>query len=204
MYPPAKMESRTVSDNKDKHDELLAEVEKSEARLKQRSGYSSRSDRSPPEKVSDLVREHPGLAIAAGLGLGILASVLIPKSPARKLIRSGGLVASAAAELAMVLGQQAISKASSVTEEGRERFGEIGEQVGETAARAAAAGRAAGRNVQRVAGETSAAAVGVGSDLAHRASKNVRRIASGTSSAAREAGSGIANKAGKAMARLRE
>jgi ElaB/YqjD/DUF883 family membrane-anchored ribosome-binding protein len=194
------MESRIVSEMEDRHDELLAAVEKSEARLKQRPSSGQISDRSPPEKVSDLVREHPGLAIAAGLGLGILASVLIPRSPARKLVRRGGLVASAVAEMALVLGQQALSKASEVREEGRERLGEVGEQVGDAAHRAAAASRAAGRNVQRIVSDGSAAARDVGSDLAHRAGK----IASETSSAAREAGSGIAHKAQKAFARLRD
>jgi hypothetical protein len=198
------MESRTVSDKNDKHDELRAEVEKAEARLDEPAGLKSLSDRSPPEKISDLIREHPGLAIAAGLGLGLLVSVLVPKGPGRKLLRRGGLVASAAADMALVLGRQALARAGEATEEGRERLGEIGDQVGEAAHRAAAASRAAGQNVQRIARDTSATARETGGELAQKAGKNVRRIAGETSSAAREAGSGLARKAERALARLRD
>jgi hypothetical protein len=163
------MESRTVSDKNDKHDELLTAVEKSEARLKSDSGTAAPDDRSPPEKVTQLIREHPGLAVAAGLGLGLIAAILIPKGPGRKLLRRGGLVATAATEMALVLGKQAIAKAGEVTEEGREH-------VGEAAQRAAAAGRAAGRNVKRLAGDTSAAARGASRDLADKADKALSRL----------------------------
>jgi xanthosine utilization system XapX-like protein len=169
------MESRSVNKKTDRQDELLAQVEKSEARLKERS-QEQLADRSPPEKVTDLVREHPGLAIAAGVGLGIVAALLIPKSPARKLARRGGLLAAATTEMAVLLARQAMEKAGEARDEGRERVGEFGGQIGETAHRAAAAGRAAGRNVQRIAGETSAAARDAGSDLVSKAGKVLARL----------------------------
>jgi hypothetical protein len=198
------MESRTVSDKNDKHDELRAEVEKAEARLNEPTGLKSLSDRSPPEKVSDLIREHPGLAIAAGLGLGLLVSVLVPKGPGRKLLRRGGLVASAAADMALVLGRQALARAGEASEEGRERLDEIGDRVGDAAHRAAAASRAAGKSAQRMAREASATARERGSELAHKAGKNVQRLAGESSAAAREAGNGLAQKAERVLARLRD
>jgi hypothetical protein len=198
------MESRTVSDKKDKQDELLDAVEKAEARLNQPTGRQGLSDRSPPEKVSDLIREHPGLAIAAGLGIGLLVSALIPKGPGRKLLRRGGLVASAAADMALVLGRQALARAGEATEEGRERLDEIGDRVGGAALRAASASRAAGKSVQRMAREASATARETGSELAHKAGKNVQRLAGETSSAARETGSGLAQAAERVLARLRD
>jgi hypothetical protein len=170
------MESRTVSEQKDKHDELLEAVEKAEARLERPTGPKGLSDRSPPEKVSDLIREHPALAIAAGLGLGLLVSVLIPKGPGRKLLRRGGLVTSAAADMALVLGRLALTKAGEATEEGRERLDEIGDRVGDAAHRAAAASRAAGKNVKRLASETSSAARETGNGLARRAERALARL----------------------------
>jgi hypothetical protein len=168
-----RMEIWIVSENSDKHDELLAEVEKAEARQQQAAGHGPLPDRSPPEKVGDLIREHPGIAIAAGIGLGLLAATLLPKGPGRKLLRRGGLVASAATEMALLLGQQAMAKASEATEESRER---ISEQVSEAAKRTSAASRAAGKNVQRIASEATATVRDAGSDLAKKASKTLSRL----------------------------
>lgn len=165
-----------MSKQTDKQDELSAAVDASEARSKPHPDAGEPEGRPTSEKLTDLVREHPGMAVAAGLGLGILASVLIPKSPVRKAARGGGMLAAAAAELAVLVAQQVMTKAGEAGDYGRERAGDLGNQVGDAAHRAATAGRAAGRTVQRFAGETSAAAREAGGDLVAKAGKALARL----------------------------
>lgn len=119
----------------------------------------------------------------AGLGLGILAGALLPRSAGRKLLRGGAFFASALGEVGYALGKQAIDKAG----EGRERLGdlrdELGERAGDAAQRAgeagrrtAEAGRAAGDNLQRMAIDASSVVRELGEDLARRASKTLARL----------------------------
>ncbi len=140
-------------------------------------------DRAPPDQLSGLIKEYPGLVIAAGLGLGILASVLLPRSAGRKLLRGGAFLASAAGELGYAFGKQAVAKAG----EGRERLGDLREELGERAGDAAQlagaagrktaeAGRAAGDSVQRMAIDASSVVRELGEDLARRASKTLARL----------------------------
>jgi hypothetical protein len=140
-------------------------------------------DRTPPDQLSGLIKEYPGLVIVAGIGLGILASALLPRSAGRKLLRGGAFLASAAGELGYAFGKQAIEKAG----EGRERLGDLREGLGERAGDAAqfvgAAGRktadaglAAGDNLQRMAIDASSVVRELGEDLARRASKTLARL----------------------------
>jgi len=158
-----------MNDKTDKHDELLAEVEKSESRLRNTAAADRFPDRSPPEKVTQLIREHPGLAIAAGLGVGLLVAAVLPKGPGRKLIRRSGLVATAATEMALLMGKNFLAKATEATEEGRDHLSEAAE-------RASSVSRSASRKAQKLAGETSAAVRSAGSDLAKKATKSLARL----------------------------
>lgn len=85
----------------------------------------------PPESLVELVGQYPGVAIAAGLGLGLLAGALLPRSAARKLTARAGVLAAVAGEAGLTLGKQAIEKAGEAGRETRERFGHLGESVGE-------------------------------------------------------------------------
>lgn len=116
----------------------------------------------PPEKFSNLVSEYPGLAIAAGLGIGLLAGAILPRSAGRKLVRGGVFVASTASELGLAFGKQAIRKADDVTRDGRELIGDTAAKAGRLATdaghkaadagrKAADAGREAGAGAQRLA-----------------------------------------------------
>ncbi|MFT4027095.1 MAG: hypothetical protein QM676_09885 [Novosphingobium sp.] len=130
-------------------------------------------DAEPPEEFSSLVGEYPGLAIAAGLGLGLLAGALLPRSAGRKIARGVFFLATTGGELGLVLGKQALRKADDVTRESREK---IGETAAEAAHKAADAGRKAGANAQRIAGDASERARGIGVGLARMAIDAAARI----------------------------
>jgi hypothetical protein len=77
-----------------------------------------------------LIRQHPGLAVAGGLIIGLAAAALIPGSTRRKLVRSTAAAAAAAGEAGMKLGKQGAAKL--------EELGEaIGEGTGEARRRVA-------------------------------------------------------------------
>lgn len=139
----------------------------------------------PPEQFSSLIGEYPGLAIAAGLGLGLLAGALLPRSAGRKLARGAFFLATTGGELGLVLGKQALQKADGATRESREK---IGETVVEAAHRAADVGR----DVTRKAG-----------DAGQRAGAEAQRLAGDASGRARDIGLGLAKMAIDAASRLR-
>lgn len=148
-------------------------------------------DAAPPEKFSGLVAEYPGLALAAGIGLGLLAGAVMPRGAGRKLARGAFFLASTGGELGMILGKQALRKADGATREGREKLGEtaseaaqqvvqMGTEVGRKAAdagrKAADAGRKAGANAQRAAEDASERARDFGLGLARMALDAASRL----------------------------
>lgn len=144
-------------------------------------------DRSPPDQLSGLIKEYPGLVILAGVGLGLLAGALLPRSAGRKLARGGAVLATALGEVGYNIGKEALAKASDAATEGRERLGDLREGLGDRAGeaahlagqagrRTAEAGRAAGDNLQRVAVDASAVVRELGEDLARRASRTLARL----------------------------
>lgn len=173
-----------------KSDNLRAKIEASDAQLKRDEGLSA--TRAPgagaPDKLSSLVAEYPGLAIAAGLGIGVLAGALLPRSAGRKLVRGGVLMASAAGEIGLAVGRQAMHKADEAAREGRELLGDT----------AAGAGRVASD-----AGRIAADAGRVAADAGRKAGASAQRFAAEASDKARDLGTGIAKKASEAASRLR-
>lgn len=102
----------------------------------------------PPEDLASLLKEHPGLIVAGGLAIGLLAGVLLPKRATTgtdsKLGAKALSLAAVAAELAVTLGQQARDQASDAAREGRARLADLGESantLGRNAARRASAAR---------------------------------------------------------------
>lgn len=134
----------------------------------------------PPEQLSNLLGEYPGLAIAAGLGIGLLAGALLPRSAGRKLARGAFFLASTGGELGLILGKQALHKADAATREGREKLGETAVEAAHKAAdagrKAADVGRKAGVEAQRVAGDASERARDVGLSLVKLAIDTVGRL----------------------------
>jgi hypothetical protein len=118
-----------------KSDPIRAKIAKSEAQLQNNDALPATRlpDAAPPEKFSNLISDYPGLAIAAGLGLGLLAGALLPRSTGRKLLRGGVFVASTATELGLAFGKQAVRKADDATRDGREILGETAAKAGRVA-----------------------------------------------------------------------
>lgn len=163
-------------------DRIRAKIEESEAQLQGDKILPATTlpDAAPPEKFSNLIAEYPGLAIAAGLGIGLIAGALLPRSAGRKLIRGGLFVASTAGELGLAVGKQALHKADDATREGREMLGETAAKAGRVAAdagrKAADAGREAGANAQRLAEDATERARDLGIGLARMAIDAASRL----------------------------
>ena len=70
-----------------------------------------------------LIKQHPGLAVAGGLVLGLVAAALVPGGARRKLVRRTAAAASAAGEAGLKLGKQ-----------GAARLDRLGDTIGESTA----------------------------------------------------------------------
>ncbi len=125
---------------------IQAKITASQERLR-RDGPTSPArlpDDAPPEKFTSLLADYPGLTIAAGLGLGLLAGALLPKSAGSKLAKRGTALAAIAGEIALFAAKQAMDKAGEAASEGREAAGRIGTAAGKKAGVARSAARTAG------------------------------------------------------------
>lgn len=165
-----------------KSDRIQTKIAESEAQLQADDALPAarRPDAAPPEKFSNLISDYPGLAIAAGLGLGLLAGVLLPRSTGRKLLRGGVFVASTASELGLAFGKQAVRKADDATRDGREILGETAAKAGRVASdagrKAADVGREAGAGAQRLAEDATERARNLGLGLAKIAIEAASRL----------------------------
>ena len=133
-------------------------------------------DASPPEGLRGLVEDYPGLAIVAGIGVGVLVAALLPRNAGRKLAKGSAVLATAATELGLALGKQALEKAG----EGRELLGDkasdAGRVAGDAGRKAAAAARDAGTSAQRLAEDASNTARDLGLALARKAVDAASRL----------------------------
>jgi hypothetical protein len=165
-----------------KSDGIKAKIAKSEAQLHGDNALPQARlpDAAPPEKFSSLISDYPGLAVAAGLGIGLLAGALLPRQAGRKLIRGGVFVASTAGELGMAFGKQAVRKVDEATRDGREAIGDTAAKAGQVAADAgrkvADAGREAGASAHRLAGDATGQAKDLGLGLAKMAIDAASRL----------------------------
>lgn len=145
----------------------------------------------PPEGVAGLIGDYPGLAIAAGLGIGLLAGALLPRSAGRKLARGAVFLASAGGELGLALGKQALQAADEATREGRGklsgtasevahdlsgRASDLAERASDLGTKAAEAGRTVSAGAQRIASDASDRARDAGAGLVKLAIDTVSRI----------------------------
>jgi ElaB/YqjD/DUF883 family membrane-anchored ribosome-binding protein len=174
-----------------KSDRIREKIAESEAQLHGGEGLPAvrRPEAAPPEKFSSLISDYPGLAIGAGLGIGLLAGALLPRSASRKLLRGGVFLASTAGELGLAFGKQALRKADDATRDGRSLLGDTAAKAGRLATDAGHKAADAGRKAAETGREAGASA---------------QRLAEETAERVRDLGAGIAKKASDAAARLRD
>jgi hypothetical protein len=126
-----------VSKDQSRRDRIKIRIAKSQAQLrdsKPSSSLPALPDADPPEKISGLAAEYPGLVIAGGLALGLLAGSLLPRSAGTKLSRRTTALVGIVSEVGLVLGKQALERASTASRDGRGKLGELGDVLGEKAA----------------------------------------------------------------------
>ena len=63
------------------------------------------------KRLTEQIKAHPGLALASGLALGVLASALLPRGSARRLAKGAVAAATVGSEAGMVLARQARERA---------------------------------------------------------------------------------------------
>ena len=107
-------------------------------------------DAYPPEDYRTLAAEYPLLTVAAGVGVGLLIGALLPKGAGGKFGRRAMGVATAAAEMGLLLSKQAASRAEDA---GRQGLTRLGEQAAPLRQRANRAGSSARSQGVRLAGE---------------------------------------------------
>lgn len=100
--------------------------------------------------VVDFVREHPGLVVAGGVALGLVAGTLLSRGGGRKLARHALTLAEVAGTASLALGRQAMERAEDAGN-GLRRQGEtLAEKAGKLAAPAEEAVDSASEAAQRL------------------------------------------------------
>ena len=89
----------------------------------------------PPETLSDLARDYPGLLIAGGIALGILAGALLPRGVTRKLANGAMAAAAVGSETGLTLARSARAKARNAASEAGEQLAELRDDAAEGAAK---------------------------------------------------------------------
>ncbi len=90
--------------SEDRSERIRARIEASQQRLERDSDDRPHPVREqmPPDNVSGLLGDYPGLAVAAGLGVGLLLGAALPKSFASGLTRRTSALLGAASEVALL------------------------------------------------------------------------------------------------------
>ncbi|MFA7601542.1 MAG: hypothetical protein WCY29_00920 [Novosphingobium sp.] len=100
--------------------------------------------------VADFVRDHPGMLIAGGVALGLVAGGLLARGNGRKLARHALSLAEAAGAAGLTLGRQAVERAEDAGSELRRQGEAIAQKAGKLAAPAEEAADNAGEAAQRL------------------------------------------------------
>ena len=92
------------------------------------------TDHEPPadnaKRLADQIKAHPGLALAGGVALGMLASALMPKGSARKLAKGVGAAAALGGEASLALTRKAQDAARTAAGEASGHWRELEEKAG--------------------------------------------------------------------------
>ena len=105
-------------------------------------------DNETAKGLTDQIKAHPGIALASGLALGVLASALLPKGAARRIAKGAVAAATVGTEAGMVLARHARETAASAAGEASEQLEKAGEGARKLRGRAvAASGNAASAGI---------------------------------------------------------
>ena len=104
----------------------------------------------PPEDYRSLAKEYPWLAMAAGLGIGVLVAALLPRNFAGKAGRRALGAVTVAAELGLAFSKQARDLAGEATHDGLAKLDETTAPLRQSAT---SAGKTARSRGMRLAGE---------------------------------------------------
>lgn len=114
-----------MSEVQSTRDRIKAKVAASQQRLKRDSDAvpmipqrPNLPDAYPPENYRSLAAEYPLLAVAAGIGVGLLVGALIPKRAGSKVGKRALTLATMAGELGLALSKQARDAARDAGEDG--------------------------------------------------------------------------------------
>lgn len=142
-----------MSEADDKRQRIQAKVAASQERLQRDNAALPAApartrfpDAYPPEDYTTLAKEYPWLAMAAGLGAGLLVGALLPKGFGGKLGKRALGAAAVAGELGLALSKQAGEKAAEAGREGVARAGEGASRVRGHVSRMADPARSRARN----------------------------------------------------------
>jgi hypothetical protein len=112
-------------------------------------------DNQDSKSLTEQIKAHPGIALAGGLALGVLASALLPRGSARRLAKGAVAAATVGSEAGFALARQARERARSAAGEAGEHLHTLEEKAGDGARQlrqraAAASGSAAGAGIDTV------------------------------------------------------
>lgn len=140
-----------------RRDRIATRISASQGRLKRDSDAMPAPvrrdplpDAYPPEDYRGLAKEYPWLAMAAGLGLGVLLAALLPRKFASKATRRAIGAATIAAELGLAFSKQARDAAGDVAHDG---LAKLEETTAPLRQRATSAGKSARSQGMRLAEE---------------------------------------------------
>jgi len=106
-----------VSESKARSERIAAKIADSQARLERDNPALPATplppkDAYPREDYRTLAGEYPWLAMAAGLGVGLLAGALVPKKAGSQFTQRALSLAMVAGEIALALSKQADDRAA--------------------------------------------------------------------------------------------
>lgn len=146
-----------MSKTEQRQDRIAKRITASQERL-QRDSKTTRAkkrrdplpDAWPPENYRTLAKEYPWLAMAAGLGVGVLVAALLPRNVLSKVGRRAMGAATVAAELGLAYSKQARDAAGEAAHDG---LVIIDETTAPLRQRATSAGKSARSRGMRLARE---------------------------------------------------
>ena len=93
-----------------------------------------RTDENSGKSVVDFVREHPGMVVAGGVALGLIAGALLaPRGSGRKLARRAMSLAEVAGTASVALGRQARDRAEDAGDDLRRQGEALAAKAGKLA-----------------------------------------------------------------------
>lgn len=110
-----------MSSAEPRQERIAAKIAASQSRLDRDSNARPAlpaKDAYPPENYRSLIAEYPWLAVAAGLGAGLLAGALAPRNTGSKFGKRAISLAIAAGEIGLALSKQAGDRVGKAEREG--------------------------------------------------------------------------------------